>query len=207
MSPLRPPDVQRAGGLVTRYQRRLASQDATAYDLANRIFNAALPSFGPQTRMPLVYWRSRTPGRRPLLDLETDPAVPLAEAEPGGRARDRVTRQLGVVAYPYQANPFNPRARPATSFPTGRKQQFADTLLHELAHTQQDPTGFGNKFRIEGGADAFAALTRDYVARRLGWGPRATTPFRSGYGDLGAQFIHRFGPQQALRGQFPYRNR
>jgi hypothetical protein len=205
LPPSRPPDVQRRGGLVTRGQRAQASQDATAYALANRIFNAALPYFGQRTRMPLVYWRSRTPGRHPQLDLEREAAVPIAEAlsrhDPGGEP-------TGLIAYPYLRDQWKAGARRPQNYLTTpgrvgrvRKQVFADILLHELAHTQQ-PTGYASKLKVEGGADAFAALARDYIARRIGLGRQAPFPFTSGYGMLGNQFISRFGGNQALFGQF-----
>jgi hypothetical protein len=203
--PLRPPDVQRRGGLVTRGQRALASRDASAYDLTNRIFNAALPYFGLRARMPLVYFRERTPGARPALDLEAEPTVPIAEA---WSKHDPHGAPTGMIAYPYLANPEDVRTRRpldylATPGRVGRvrKQVFADILLHELAHTQQ-PARYSSRLKVEGGADAFARLARDYVARRTGLGRRAPVPYLSSYGTLGNRFVSRFGGNQALFGQF-----
>jgi hypothetical protein len=201
----RPPDVQRRGGLVTRGQRALASRDASAYDLANRVFDAARPYFGQRTPMPLVYFRSRTPGARPALDLNAEPAVPIAEA---WSRHDPHGAPSGLVAYPYLFDPENVRVRRPLNYLSTpgrlgrvRKQVFADILLHELAHTQQ-PARYSSRLKVEGGADAFAQLARDYVARRVGLGRRAPFPYRSSYGTLGSRFVSRFGGNQALFGQF-----
>jgi hypothetical protein len=193
--------------LVTRGQRALASRDASAYDLTNRIFNAALPYFGPQTKMPLIYFRERTPGRRPRLDLEAEPAVPIAEAF---SRHDPAGKPVGLIAYPYLADQWKAGARRPQNYLTTpgrlgrvRKQVFADILLHELAHTQQRSLPvLASKLKVEGGADAFAALARDYIARRIGLGRQAPFPFTSGYGMLGQRYIRRFGGNQALFGQF-----
>jgi hypothetical protein len=196
MSPLRPPDVQPAGGLVTYQQRRQASRGASAYDLANRVFNAALPYFGRQTQMPLVYWQARTPGARPLVNMPQGPRAPLAQTVPGGELTDPVARQTGVMAYP---NVLRYRQTPLA------RQFFSDVFLHELAHTQQDPKLFLRQryspLTTEGAADAFAALARGPVARRAGFGP-PPMPYRSGYGPLGQQYLQQFGPRRALSGQF-----
>jgi hypothetical protein len=205
MAPIRPPDVQRWQGLTTRGQRALASADASRYDLANRVFNAARPYFGPNARMPLVYWRSQTPDR--FLDLQAEAAVPIAEAYfKGSKAAPLTYRRSGVVAYPYRQERWGmyPPYKPPPA--RDQRQHFMDILLHELAHTQQrPPAGTGGPrahLQIEGGADAFAALSRDAVARRLGFGQMAPMPFVSGYGDLGSRFVRRYGPAQALYGQF-----
>jgi hypothetical protein len=150
--------------------------------------------------MPLVYFRSHTPGGE--IDMRSEPVMNTAEAysrhEPEGH-------RVGQVAYPTGLDPWlSPRA-PWRGLPEREKQQhFIDILLHELAHTQQDPTtweGLGH-LRVEGGADAFAALARDRVVRRMGLGRQAAMPFIGGYGQLGNQFIGRFGGGQALYGQF-----
>jgi hypothetical protein len=200
--PLRPPDTR---DLVTFAQRRRASRDASQYDLANRVFDAARPYFGQRTPMPLVYWRSQTPDR--FLDLQASPAEPTAEAYfKGAKAAPLTYRRSGVVAYPYQQDPWGmqPPYKPAPA--QVRRQHFMDVLLHELAHTQQRPPArmgtLPEMTRIEGGADAFAALARNEVARRLGFGRQAAMPFVSGYGNLGSQFVRRYGPNQALYGQF-----
>jgi hypothetical protein len=183
--------------LVTGAQRARASREASAYGLANRVFNAALPYFGQRTQMPLIYWRSRTPGGQ----------IDLSQAPPGVQAEAR-SRGIpgagpsGLLAYPYQ------REMPG-AFGKLRQQHFADVLLHELAHTQQAPprrgTAAATPLRMEGGADLFAALARDAVARRIGLGPHALFPYSSGYVGLGKRYLSRFGPRAALRGQFPYR--
>jgi hypothetical protein len=198
--PLRPPDTR---DLVTFAQRRRASRDASQYDLANRVFNAARPYLGQRTPMPLVYWRSRTPGGE--IDLEREAVVPTAAA---WSRRLPPGRGVGMVAYPYQQDPWGKAMPPYRDAPArDRRQHFVDILLHELAHTQQDPAANARvprleHLRTEGGADAFAALSRDAVARRLGWGQQAAMPFAGGYGPLGPRFVRRFGPGQALYGQF-----
>jgi hypothetical protein len=210
MSPLRPPDVQRVGGLVTGVQRAQASRDASAYGLANRVFNAALPYFGRKTPMPLMYWGPRTPGGQ--INLAQAPRGVVAEARSRGIPD---AAPSGMLAYPYR-EPTGPGGPlPANFLETPgqlgrlRQQHFADILLHEMAHTQQTPplrgTPAASPMRMEGGADAFAVLARDAVARQLGLGPRALYPYSSGYVKLGTQFLNRLGPQQALYGQFPYR--
>ncbi len=197
MPPRRPPDTR---DLATRGQRALASANASRYDLANRVFNAALPYFGSNAKMPLVYWQARTPGG----EINVPPryaAEAIARFEPGASG-------LGMVAFPTGRAWHRPQP-PWRADPDWQRQSLIDVLLHELAHTQQREDVFSNDprvsgsphLRIEGGADAFAALARDAVARRMGQS-RAPTPFSGGYGMLGSQFIDRFGGDQALYGQF-----
>jgi hypothetical protein len=195
MAPV-PPDIR---DLATFAQRRRASQSASAYDLANRVFNAARPYLGQRTPMPLVYWQARTPGARPLINMQQAPPGTLAQTVPGGELTDPVARQTGVMAFP---NALRFRQTPPA------RQFFSDVFLHELAHTQQDPNLFRRQgydpLLTEGAADAFAASARGPVARRAGFGP-PPMPYRSGYGPLGQQYLQRFGPRQALYGQFGWR--
>lgn len=193
--PPRPPD---RADMNTSAQRTKASREASAYDLVNRIFNAILPNVGRNRVMPMVYF-GRTPGRHPVLDPEAAPVAPAAAAYP---ARYRGTGYpTGVVSFPHGGNLAmdEPRTR----------QFFIDTLLHELAHTQQNPHQVRhfvhgrtpNDFlRTEGGADAFAMLMRNRLAELLGFAA-PPTPYR-GYGPLGRQFLARYGRDYALRGQF-----
>lgn len=194
MPPIRPPDTRLDVGLPTRYQRRLQSRDARAYDRTNLVFNMLLPLFGRNRQMPLVYFRGQSPGRHPALDVQTEPVVPPAMAGHIGR-------------------------RPAVVFPHGSvyamdepntRQSWLDILVHELAHTQQGPKMWDERNpqsrqrNVEGGADAFALLNRTRVARRLGFGNPPT--HYMGYGGVdspwGQQFIRRYGRDYALHGQF-----
>ena len=188
--PSRPPDVR---DFTTRAARARASREASQYDLTNRVFNAALPFFGSRTRMPLIYFRPRTPGG--TIDMTREPVMNTAEAY-----AKRVARPSGMIAYPTQSELWG--REPPWRGPGQQvmRQHFMDILLHELAHTQQRPTG--SHLQIEGGADAFAALARDQVARRLGFGTQAAMPFMAYYGSLGPRFVNRYGADQALYGQF-----
>jgi hypothetical protein len=201
--------------LTTRAARTRASQDATAYLLANRIFDAALPYFGRNTRMPLIYFRSRTPGRHPWIDM---PGSAVAMAWPRGMVRDTAARQLGVVAYPYRRLPdvsqwkHDPLQRYAfragdLSRPS-RRQRFADSLIHELAHTQQAALPLrdirSHKLELEGGADAFTVLARNRIFANAGLG-RPLQPYVTPYAALAADFLNKYGRGMALFGQFPHR--
>jgi hypothetical protein len=193
MPPTRPPDTR---DLTTVAQRRQASLEASRYALANRVFNAALPYFGPRTRMPLIYFRRRSPGGE--FDVPRRYAAQAFSRHEEGDG-------LGMIAYPTGRDPWLHARAPWRGLPEPvKRQHFMDILLHELAHTQQDPTKIGNREHlwVEGGADAFAALARDAVARRMGLGQQAAMPFSPGYGPLFNQFLRRYGGGQALYGQF-----
>jgi len=190
--PFPPPDVR---DLATRAARAQASRQSTAYGLTNRVFNATLPYFGRRTQMPLVYFQPRSPGPRPMIDMRQAP--PGMEASSWPR---RIAGPSGLVVYPHGADYFF--NRPAA------RQHFADVLTHEFAHTQQPPQIFRRnapvpqqQLQIEGGADAFAQLVRSFVARKA-LGARPAMPYSSGYGNMGNQFIDRFGRNRALYGQF-----
>jgi hypothetical protein len=199
--PSRPPDTR---DLVTRRQRALASGDSSRYDLANRVFNATLPYFGPKARMPMIYWRPRTPGGE--IDMRAEPVMNTAEA--WSKYLPKLGAPVGRIAYPTAHDTWG--REPPWKGPGQQvlRQHFIDILLHELAHTQQSGR-YPSKLQVEGGADAFAALTRDEVARRLNVdeGGRAAMPFMGGYGMLGQHFVGKYGPQQALFGQFGQRGR
>jgi hypothetical protein len=141
-------------------------------------------------------------------------AWPTAAAR-GARRAGTMYRSQGEVNFPlgdYWAT-GNPHMR----------QQFVDTIIHELAHTQQgnilgvpefepgNPLVQDRHLRVEGGADALALLARNRVAEALGmpmpagpyWGYPGPWSHGSGSGGpLGQQFINRYGHDYALQGQF-----
>jgi hypothetical protein len=140
--------------------------------------------------MPLVHWGEgmpAVPGDRPR--ALTTAAVP-PQVYMGPRDLWDVARAREDVTHPARANAVT--------------QDALGVLLHELAHTQQvnrfrQMAQPGARFPIEGGAEAFGQLAQPAVARRLGMRP---LPYRPGYGNLGQQFLNRYGPRQALYGQF-----
>jgi hypothetical protein len=202
MPPLRPPDTR---DLATRRQRALASADASRYDLANRIFNVAAKNwFGPRARMPLIYWRSRTPGGE--IDMQRAPVMNTAQA--WSKWQRGLGAPVGRITYPTMLDTWPDAGNlPPFRVPLAtRRQHFMDILLHELAHTQQG-AGYPSKLAVEGGADAFTALARNQVAKELGFGPYAAMPFVAGYGHLFQRYLAKYGPQRALFGQFGQRGR
>ncbi len=186
----RPPD---RADMNTTAQVNRSSRQAKAYDLTNVIFNALRPYLGQNVPMPMVYFTNRIGPKG--VDMRTYPVATDAVTYPRGYHGGY--DKTGVVAYPAGLGLLNARGK--------ARMQGIDILIHELAHTQQNPAllnlpqGPARQAQIEGGAEAFTELVRDSVARMFGI---KTPPYRPPYGPAGADFLKRYGRSYALRGQF-----
>lgn len=200
--PSRPPDTQ---DLTTRRQRVIASKRSTAYDFTNRIFNLLLSYFGPHALMPMVRWgEGRVQYGTPLPSSgggAYSKHSPWA-ASPGRGDVGISLHQLRGLAMLNGLRPGTNAYRRLERGLNVNRQGILDTLIHELAHTQQ--VGDGDRVEIEGGADAFTDLVRADVFRALGMGG-PVNPYWGYRQNYEWQFRNRHPRDYTLFGQFGQR--